>query len=212
MRRHAVLRCRLPGPIYLNSGQGWSQFYQGTGVDVGASFTLMQIRNPGTSQIVLQIYIGYSGFVDHRQIPLSPAEIPVIVSSTASNTNPADILFQIADKSGQFFQNAADGLNYFLVNRTSMNTTNASYDDANLGVAMAILAGPVSATAATIAVLPSVISQTVALQRNYVLPFSLQAPGSFWLEWLGGARKNGSLFSVLLFEIYQGIPALGSQP
>jgi len=207
-----VVAC--PGAILLNAGQGWSQFYQGTGAQTGQPFTLLQIRNPGNTQIVVQIWVGFNDFIDHRQIPLSPAQIGVPKSTTF--LLPAgwnwQTWYEVPDISEQFFNSAADGLNYFAVNRSLIQICNRSMDSGFDGCPILIGTGPDNAHVTPLAVLPSSANAQggTPLADLPLSPYQLaNISGNFWIK---AFTNSMDAFVVYVSEIYQGIPALGATP
>jgi len=191
-----------PGVIEIDAGDGFSAFYSGTGAYRPKGFTLLQIKNPANVAIVVQIWVGYSDYIDKRNIPLAPAQQGVIVSTNISiaEPGPGSDVVQIPDQSATFVQSEVDGLNYFLVQRLSINFLNSS-NKAGTPQFVLINTGKSIPTMSTVTELASVY--TVNNFSAYPYPI-LGTPGNFWILWEGGAGS----FSVRIFEIYQGIPAL----
>lgn len=196
--RFYVIAC--PGPVYINAGNGESQFYQGTGLDAGTQFTLLQIRNPAKTQTVMQIYTGFQDFIDHRFFNNSP-QIPVIVTSFVNQDQNGDQFQIIPDQTGKIVQNEADGLNYFLVQRTLLSITNASLDQNQNPVTVNLGAGSKPGEFTNILVLIGSIENEANVTTP---PFTLSAPGTFFLFCPSNGRSN--TFNCFIYEIYQGIP------
>jgi hypothetical protein len=192
-----VVAC--PGTVNINAGTGMNPFYQGTGLDVGAEFNLIQIQNPSKNQIVVQIYIGYDSFIDKRQLPIGPLEVPVIVSTTIMQGSPFTEPVKIPDQSGLVIKNATDGLNYFLVQRTSINFLNTSQDLSGNAFSVGLSTGPNGNALSSVTSIPS--ARTLTQANGGFYPLVIEAPGNFWLvpEGVSGA------FEVTVYEIYQGI-------
>jgi hypothetical protein len=200
--RFYVIAC--PVPIQINAGDGFSPFYQGTGAYRGREFTLLQINNPANYQTVVEIWVGYTDFIDRRNIPIAPAQIGVIQTGSVRQSVPSGApVVEIADKSETFVTNAADGLNYFLVQRLSLNLMNISFDGSNNPIPITLAAGATAGSLSGLTILKSLSALPITNPTEY--PFAINCPGNFWLSWILG---NTGTLNAIWFEIYQGIPLL----
>ena len=193
-----------PGFVLANAGQGFAPYYMGTGLDVGKAFTLLQIKNPGSSQTIVQIFIGTSGYVDHRLIPAS-ALVNVQVSEEFQPQNQEwGAAAMIPDYSSQIITNPNDGLNYYAVSRQSLTIINASQDLSFNGQPMRLQIGPTFLNSRNMAVLPSLaVTGSNPMNPNVALPpFQVGAiSGNFWIgAYNATAVANWNVFVTQVFR------------
>ncbi len=89
------------GQLYIKPNNGSENAYvQGTGlvVDDLNLFASLQIRNPNTYSVVLQIFVGFGGYIDNRLIVYDPNVLQVVYPTYPVNNTANEVL--IPDRSG----------------------------------------------------------------------------------------------------------------
>jgi hypothetical protein len=159
----------------------YATFTVGTGIR-GQPFDSVDVQNPNTIPIVVQVWTGLSQYVDNRLI-LANASIPNIVFPTCPTPNSvANINFK--DLSGGGFADA-NGKNWLALYRVAIVVCNVD-------------------SGATFLVQPygSVVANGPAIAAVYPLTSWTEAISGDYCMNVGGANIN-----VIAHEIYAAIPA-----
>lgn len=118
------------GLVYIKPNNGSeAQYVQGTGlkVDENNIFKSLQIRNDNAFPVVMQMFVGFGGYIDNRLIVYDPSVIQAPYSTSGTVNTANQIL--IPDLSGQAIV-GMNGEHFLALNRVSVYISNASPADA----------------------------------------------------------------------------------
>jgi hypothetical protein len=118
-----VTYCSLAPSVRPNPSGSFNTYQMGTGLDTSEEgpFVMLEVANPYAVDILVQLFIGFDGFIDHRLI-LDQSAFPQVAYPTYPTANAAAAV-AITDKSGTKFTDI-NGKQWYAVSREGIYISN----------------------------------------------------------------------------------------
>jgi hypothetical protein len=182
-------------PVFARpTGGAFCQYVQGTGLEVPAGFSGIEINNPNAVPVTFQIFAGFADFIDHRivaNLNVQAVVNPTALAAWVDHGAPFGYTLTVPDLSGTQFTDASGKL-WTAIVRTSLSFQSGS--SAATVVAVGANLGEVG------------FQQILSIPANSTEQFVFPASGNFYFQ-------QGADNSAEVFEIYQAVaPGFAGNP